>query len=95
MKVGEIERTFWYITPEGVFSFHTAFDARADRKSLKTTFRSPHDVWPSVTASTLGINYYFMRNATQEEINDWFADHPSVHLKDMQEVKVLVDEVLL
>lgn len=92
MKTGEVTRTFWYVISEGVFSFHTAFESY-DAEGV--VFMSPHNVWPSITAQQEGIKYVFMRNSTQEEIAQWLADHPSVQLKDMQEITVLVDEVMI
>jgi hypothetical protein len=44
-------------------TFHTAF-----RDGKSTTFYSRLTQWAWITASKLGIEYDFMRNATREEI---------------------------
>ena len=46
-------------------TFHTAFGELGFKKP--TTFFSPLNVWPGVTAAALDIEYVFMRNATPAE----------------------------
>lgn len=45
-------------------TFHTA----KGPKGTLSVFYTPLNVWPSITASKLGIEYTLLRNSTQEEV---------------------------
>lgn len=63
----------WYELSDGtVVSFHIAFQDEARRQSCM--FVSDNQTWPSETAMRLGIQYKFMRNATQEEIDEFMLE---------------------
>lgn len=63
----------WYLLDSGeLVSFHTLF-TNADRKDSRTIYAAVED-YPGAVANKLGLKYHFMRNATQNEIDEAIKD---------------------
>lgn len=85
MKIGEIERVAWYRFEDDphVYTFHTAFFAAQE----PITLRSNESTFPGVVAMRENISdYYFMRNATGSEVQQWLDEHPEEVVVEVKEI---------
>ena len=71
-RIAEQENHWYHLSDDTIVSFHTAFLDK--ERTVSTIFVSDENTWPSITADRLGINYFFMRNSTREEIAEFMED---------------------
>lgn len=74
----------WHELSDGtIVSFHTAFTSKDRTESV--VFVSDNETFAGVTAERLGIKYFFMRNSTDDEIEDFLRGVDSLVVKDEEE----------
>lgn len=85
-KIGEVPKIKWYrfVGDDRWYSFHTAYlDGDRDRSVV---LRSERQRLPSSVCAENNINYYFMCNATEEEVEGWLQDNGQHVVAEVLEV---------
>lgn len=72
-KAEDAPTVSWWDMSDGVYSIHVAelMDGTTE------LFRSRNDVWPSLTAFKLNLDYKLLRNATREECKQYLGNTPA------------------
>ena len=80
--VQELEDNWYKLENGTIVSFHKLFVDKERSEDNSIIIYSDHETWPSETALKLGLKYFFMRNATKKEVENWMKMVSKLDLGD-------------